>query len=128
MFNDSFTINVVYEFANDLEEAITSKGWKTTKFISGPISQSEARTKVFTVSERNGSSLQNAKTNKSDQIDNHACNEFMAANSRISEVYVQANYEKDKHLQKVIRLIQNCDSSQIARTPSPGGKLSIRSV
>ena len=28
MFNDWFTINVVNEFANDLEEAITAKGKK----------------------------------------------------------------------------------------------------
>ena len=43
----------------------------------------------------------------------------MAANSRISRVYVQANYEKDKHLQKIIRLLQNRDSTQIARVPPP---------
>ena len=49
MFSDWFTINVANEFANDLEEDITAKGKKVTKFICGPISQSEARTKVFTV-------------------------------------------------------------------------------
>ena len=43
----------------------------------------------------------------------------MAANSKINRVYFQANYEKDKQLQKVNRLIQNRDSSQIARLPSP---------
>ena len=119
MFNDWFTINVVNEFANELEEAITGNEKKRTKFISRPISQAEARTQVFTVSERDASSLLNAKTNKSGKIDNHAYNYLMAANSRISQVYVQANYEKDKRLQKIIRLIRNRDSSQIARLPSP---------
>ena len=36
MFNDWFTINVVNEFANDLEEAIMAKGKKTTTFCSEP--------------------------------------------------------------------------------------------
>ena len=119
MFNDWFTINVVNEFANDLEEATLAKGKKATNFISEPISQSEARTKVFTVSEQNGIALLTAKTNKSGKTNNYIQNELMAANSRISKVYVQANYEKDKQLQKVIRIIQNRDFSQIARLPSP---------
>ena len=46
----------------------------------------------------------------------------MAANSRISKVYVQANFEKDKQLQKNIRFnirfnIQSCYSTHIARLP-----------
>ena len=61
MFNDWFTINVVNEFANDLEEAIMAKGKKAANFISEPISQSE----VFTVSKQNGSALLTAKTNES---------------------------------------------------------------
>ena len=119
MFNDWFTINVVNEFENELEETIMRNAKKRTNFVSQPISQSEVRTRVFTVSEQDASSLLNAKTNKSGKIDNYAYNELMAANSRISQVYVQANYEKDKQLQKLIKLIQNRDSSQIARFPSP---------
>ena len=119
MFNDWFTINVVNEFENELEETIMRNAKKRTNFVSQPISQSESRTRVFTVSEQDASSLLNAKTNKSGKIDNYAYNELMAANSRISQVYVQANYEKDKQLQKLIRLIQNRDSSQIACLPSP---------
>ena len=51
MFNDWFTINVVNEFAKDLDQAITVNGKNSTKMISGAIGQSEARTRVFTVSE-----------------------------------------------------------------------------
>ena len=126
MFNDWFTINVVNEFENELEETIMRNAKKRTNFVSQPISQSEARTRVFTVSEQDASSLLNAKTKKSGKIDNYAYNELMAANSRISQVYVQANYEKDKQLEKLIRLIQNRDSSQIARLPSPWREKSIR--
>ena len=65
MFNNWFTIIVVNKFAKDLDEAITAKGKKSTQMISGAISQSEARTHVFTVSEQNDSVLQTAKMNKS---------------------------------------------------------------
>ena len=64
MFDDWFTINVVNEFAKDLDQAITAKGKISTKTISGAISQSEARTRVFTVSEQNDSVLQTANTLK----------------------------------------------------------------
>ena len=107
MFNDWFTINVVNELENELEETIMRNAKKRTNFVSQPISQSEARTRVFTVSEQDASSLLNAKTNKSGKIDIYAYNELMAANSRISQVYVQANYEKDPKP----RFLPNCSSS-----------------
>ena len=59
----SKSINVVTEFANVLDEAITAKGKKPKKNC-GAISQSEAKTHVLTVSQQNDSVLQNAKTNK----------------------------------------------------------------
>ena len=90
--------------------------------ISRAISQSEARTRVFTVSEQNNSVLQTAKLNKSVKIERKSNSEILAANSKISRVYVQANYEKDKQLQKIIRLLQSRDSSQIARLPLLGEK------
>ena len=64
IFNDWFTINVVYKFANDLNEAIAAKGKKPAKLISGANSQSEARTRVSTVSEQKDSVLQTAKVKK----------------------------------------------------------------
>ena len=69
--------------------------------ISRAISQSEAKTRVFTVSEQNNSVLQTAKLNKSVKIERKSNSEIMAAKSKISRVYVQANYEKDKQLQKL---------------------------
>ena len=90
--------------------------------ISKAITQSEARTRVFTVSEQNNSVLQTAKLNKSVKTERKSNSEIMAANFKISRVYVQANYEKDKQLQKIIRLLQNRDSSQIARLPLLGEK------
>ena len=49
-FNDWFTINVVNEIANDLDDVIKARVKIATKMFSGTISQSEARTRVFTVS------------------------------------------------------------------------------
>ena len=89
--------------------------------IRRTIDQSEARTRLFTV-EQNNSVLQTAKLNKSVKNERISNSELMAANSKISRVYVQANYEKDKQLQKIIRLLQKRDSSQIARLPLLGGK------
>ena len=40
--------------------------------------------------------LQTAKLNKSVKIERKSNSELMAASSKISRVYVQANYEKDK--------------------------------
>ena len=96
MFNDWFTINVVNEIAKDLDEAITAKGNKSMQMISEAIGQWEARTHVFIVSEQNDSVLQIAKTNKNVRINKRTSDKTMAANSRISNIYVKANYEKDK--------------------------------
>ena len=68
MFNDWFTINVVKEFAKNLDQSITAKRKKSTKMISRATSQSEARTRVLTVSELNNSVLQTAKVNKSEIV------------------------------------------------------------
>ena len=43
------------------------------------------------------------------------------ADLRSSRAYVQASYEKDRHLQKMVEKNQSRDSTQIARH---GGKLS----
>ena len=53
------------------------------------------------------------------KIIQQANNRTMAANSRISEVYVQAKYEKYKQLQKSIRLLQKRNSTQISGLSPP---------
>jgi len=40
-------------------------------------------------------------------------------NSRLSRIYVQANVEKDKLLQKLVNLVKVKDNAQIARLPAP---------
>ena len=75
---------------------ITAKGKKSTKLITGAISQSKDRTLVFAVSGENNRVMQINKTNKSGKFNQNASDNIMAANSRISRVYVQANYDKDK--------------------------------
>ena len=122
MFNDWFTINVVNEFAKELDQATTAKVKKTTKRMSRAISQSEARTHVITVFEQNESVLQTTKVNKSVRIERQANSEIIAANSRISRVYVQANYEKDKQLQKTIDFSKTAIRRNLHAFPLPGGK------
>ena len=40
-------------------------------------------------------------------------------NSRVSRIYVQANAEKDKLLQKLVNLVEVKDNAQSARLPAP---------
>ena len=47
LFNDWFTINVVHEIAEYLDEAVTAKRMKTAKLISEAISQSVSRTRIY---------------------------------------------------------------------------------
>ena len=113
---------------HDIDQAITAGGKHSTKMISGAISQSEARTRVFTVSEQNDSVLQAAEVNKYVKIERQEKSKMMAANSRISRVYANANYENDKQLQKIIRFLQTLGSTQIGRPPFPWRKSFIPSA
>ena len=42
-------------------------------------------------------------------------------NSKISSVFVKANAENDRVIQKIIYLVQNKNSAVIARLPPPWG-------
>ena len=55
----------------------------------------------------NGSNSQIAKTMQN------------ASQSKISKNYIRANYEEDRHLQKMIKLVKSKDAAQIARLPVP---------
>ena len=60
-----------------------------------------------------------------EQINDKPINAEMAndlVNSKISQVYVKANYENDKNIQKIIRLLKDKNSSLIARLPPPWRK------
>ena len=46
-------------------------------------------------------------------------------NSKISQVYIQANYENDKVIQKVIRLVKKKHYSYFASSTSLEGKISL---
>ena len=64
------------------------------------------------------------KSNQSKQVSKIQESQTMAeqrnlANSKISNVYVHANYESDKTIQKVIRLVKDRKSSVISRLPPP---------
>ena len=42
-----------------------------------------------------------------------------ASESKISKNYIRANFEEDRHLQKMIKLVKSKDAAQIARLPVP---------
>ena len=42
-----------------------------------------------------------------------------SSNARIRKVYLQANYQEDRHLLKMINLVKVNNAAQIARLPPP---------
>ena len=114
LFNNWFTINVVKEIVPTLNR-------KSAK--NEPIRSEESfgRTKlanksVLTIHQPTQSNV------NCEQINEKPINAEMAndlVNSKISQVYVKANYENDKNIQKIIRLLKKKNSSVIARLPPP---------
>ena len=115
LFNNWFTINVV-------KETVPTLNRKSAK-ENEPIRSEECfeRTKlpnksVLTIHQSTQSSV------NCEQINDKPINAEMAndlVNSKISQVYVKANYENDKNIQKIIRLLKDKNSSVIARLPPP---------
>ena len=115
LFNNWFTINVVKEIVPTLNR----KSAKENEPIRSE--ESFGRTKlanksVLTIHQPTQSSV------NCEQINEKPINAEMAndlVNSKISQVYVKANYENDKNIQKIIRLLKKKNSSVIARLPPP---------
>ena len=64
------------------------------------------------------------KLNQSKRVDKLQESETLAeqldlANSKISKVYVQANYESEKTIQEIIRLVKDRNVAVISRLPPP---------
>ena len=65
---------------------------------------------------------QNGKLNSnanSIEMDNFNETDQELSSSRISKVYVRANYDKDRTLQKIIGLLKERNATQISRLPPP---------
>ena len=122
MFNDWYTINVEIEIAKDSNEAILVNAKQQTKDKNKVFYKSDARSRVLTVTQRNGRVEQNDKVNLSGifysrvNIKTRVTTSSDRNISRKSKVYVQANYENDRHLQKGTHLLETHDAAQVDTT------------
>ena len=112
LFNNWFTINVIDGITPTLNKAMRAE---SAKPIKSQNRNKESNTQVLTVH----ASVHTLTQSK--QVDQLKDTEKMAdlANSKISKVYVQANYESDKTIQKVIRLVKDRNVAVISRLPPP---------
>ena len=112
LFNNWFTINVIDGITPTLNKA---KRAESAKPIKSQKRNKESNTQVLTVH----ASVHTFTRSK--QVNQLQDTEKMAdlANSKISKVYVQANYESDKTIQKVIRLVNDRNVAVISRLPPP---------
>ena len=116
MFEDWFTINVVEEFTKGIEQTLLAKRKGPIKTLDGYIGKRNTCRRVLTVWDESVNSEscdkinQRAKLNQIGELNSNAnpnkmdnCNETdrKLNPSRFSEVYVRANYEKDRTLQKL---------------------------
>ena len=115
LFNNWFNLNVIDGITPALNKA---KRAESAKPIKSQNRNKESNTQVLTV---HASVHTLTQSKQVDQLQNI---EKMAdlANSKISKVYVQAKYESDKTIQKVIRLVKDRNVAVISRLPPPWRK------
>ena len=115
MFNDWFTIYVLEEFTNGLEKAVfteRNQSIKLSESYSGTRNTCNGVLTVFSERDRIPSGEKVTHCVYSDQIAifvkmnflNKTENDLNA--SKISKVYVRANYEKDRNLQECFSLVK----------------------
>ena len=116
LFNDWFTVNVVKDVTPKLSGVQNRR--EPIKLQGGENSERKNVNRVLTVH----APTQTIKD--SHVIAKSSDNELMALNaemsvSKISDVYIQANAEDDRVIQKVIKLVNNRNNAVIARLPPP---------
>ena len=88
-------------------------------------SQSKAENSVLTGASESNSGERNEYMNGVNKlIENRSNSQIVktmqnASESKISKNYIRANYEEDRHLQKMMKLVKSKDAAQIARLPVP---------
>ena len=117
LFNNWFTINVIDGITPTLNKA---KRAESAKPIKSQNRNNESNTQVSTIHASVHTLTQSNQVDKLQDIEKMAD----LANSKISKVYVQANYDSDKTIQKVIRLVKDRNVAVISRlSPSMEGKV-----
>ena len=88
-------------------------------------SQSKSENSVLTGASESNSGERNENMNGVNKLIENRSNSQIAktmqnaSESKISKNYIRANYEEDRHLQKMIKLVKSKDAAQIARLPVP---------
>ena len=117
MFNSWFTINVVDEIVPPLNRKLSNKNEPLRIKIESKrnASVNDSVLTVYTPTQSNTISKQNEKVPTSDRM----AEAKYLSKSKISQNYVQANYENDRNIQKIIRLIKDKNPAVISHLPPP---------
>ena len=117
MFNSLFTINVVDEIVPPLNRKFANQNEPIRTKIEGKrnVSVNESVLTVHTPTQSSIISKQSAKV----PISGKMAEEKDLSKSKISQNYVQANYENDRNIQKIIRVIRDKNPAVISRLPPP---------
>ena len=105
MFNNWFTINVVADVAPKSNEAVLANPNKPIRTQKAAAEEIEARNEILTVHASKHTLIDNNQVDLNKQKPSMA-SEQITSNSRINQIYIQANYEADKTIQKVIKLVK----------------------
>ena len=117
MFDSWFTINVVNEIVPPLSRKLANENEPIRTKIEGK-KNSSVKESVLTVHTPMQSSVI-CKQNTKVPISGKMSEERDLSQSKISQNYVQANYENDCNIQKIIRLIKDKNPAVISRLPPP---------
>ena len=117
MFNSWFTISVVDEIVPPLSRKLANKNEPIRIVVEGKgnLSVNESVLTVHTPTQSSVISKQNSKV----PISGKMSEEKDLSKSKISQNYVQANFENDRNIQKIIRLIKDKNPAIISRLPPP---------
>ena len=116
MFSSWFTINIVDEIVSPLSGKLANENEPVRIKTEGKRNSSvkESVLKVHTPMRSSVISKQNTKV----PISGKMTEERDLSKSKISQNYVQANYENDRKFQKIIRSIKDKKPAVISRLPS----------
>ena len=120
LFNDWFTVNVVKEITPELKQLADQRELIRAQERLKAKQRQNSRVLSVHAPMQTNSALESLKGDK--QLPTMAEAKDLP-NSKISSVYVKANAENDRVVQKVINLVQNRNSAVIARLPSVEGKI-----
>ena len=117
LFNDWFTVNVVKEITPQLKQLAEQRD--PIRVQESLKAKQRVKSKVLSVHApmQTNNALESAHADK--QLEPKKAESANSPNSKISSVYIKANAENDRVIQKVIRLVQNKNAAVIARLTPP---------